>query len=131
MSAPTLASRNGDTGCFTDTAAEPFGLSLEDQDRSAAVSARGAGRAFDAGPVIRVAASTLSRLQSSSKFLISASLLPASFLSASLASGAAASAAAASGSSPDGTACALACAARNMLTPAATINSKPRSYNFL
>src|SRR6202023_2168246 len=30
MSAPILVSQNGDSGCFTDTSAEPFGLSLDD-----------------------------------------------------------------------------------------------------
>src|SRR3981189_987365 len=31
MSAPTRASQNGESGCFPDTSAEPFGLSFEDQ----------------------------------------------------------------------------------------------------
>src|ERR1700681_4784659 len=95
MSAPILVSQNGDRGCFTDKA-EPFGLSLEDHDISLPEPARGASRAFDAGPVVRVEASTLSWLQSSSR----------SFRSASSAPGAAVSAAAAGGFSSAGTACA-------------------------
>src|SRR6202034_3851296 len=34
MSAPTRASQNVDSGCFTDTAAEPLGLSWDDHDIS-------------------------------------------------------------------------------------------------
>src|SRR5258708_8635663 len=72
ISAPILVSQNGDSGCFTDTA-EPFRLSLEDHDISAAVPACGETRAFDAGPLVNVDASTLSWLQSSCKSLMSAS----------------------------------------------------------
>ena len=34
MSAPTLASRKVDSGCFTDTAEEPLALSFADHDIS-------------------------------------------------------------------------------------------------
>jgi hypothetical protein len=61
MSAPSRASQNGDSGCFTVTAAEPFGLSLDDHDIS--LPACGGSRSFDGGAVVSVDASTLSWLQ--------------------------------------------------------------------
>src|SRR5437667_269600 len=94
ISAPSRASQNGDSGCFTVTAAEPFGLSLNDHDMSLPACCE--SRSFDAGAVVSVEASTLSWLQSSSK----------SLRSASSASGAAASVADVSGFSPGGTFCA-------------------------
>jgi len=97
MSAPTLVSRNGESGCFTDTTAEPFGFSLDDHDISAAAPGCGTRRAFDAGLVVRVEASTLSWLQSSS--FPSAAFVSQSFVPESPA---AHSAAAASGLSADG-----------------------------
>src|SRR5258705_122767 len=95
MSAPSRASQNGDSGCFTVTAAEPFGLSLD--DHAISLPACGGSRSFDAGAVASVEASTLSWLQSSSKSLMSAS---------SASGAAAASVADASGSSTKGTVCA-------------------------
>src|SRR5580704_4483473 len=66
MSAPIRASHKGDSGCFTETAAEPFGLSFPDHDGPVAGPACGE-RGFDAGaPFINVEASTSSWLQSSS-----------------------------------------------------------------
>src|SRR5258707_3178972 len=46
MSAPSRASQNGDSGRFTVTAAEPFGLSLDDHDIS--LPASGRCRSFEA-----------------------------------------------------------------------------------
>src|SRR6202035_4286714 len=115
MSAPTRASHNGDSGCFTETAAEPLGLSLDDHDMSLLAAACGE-RAFESGPVVSVEASTLSGLQSSSRPL----------MSASSASGAAAAAAAGiSGLSSAGTVCAPACSDAT-LKPAAHISSTIR-----
>src|SRR6266566_3079767 len=120
MSAPILASSTGDKGCFTDTAAAPFGLLLDDHDISVPAPGCGTRRVFGAGWVIRVEASTLSWLQSSSRFLMS------SLLSASLTSAAAlVSAAGISGSSVGGV-CALAAATRIMLTLAASISGQPQ-----
>src|SRR5207247_8029409 len=118
ISAPTRASQNGDSGCFTVTAAEPFGLSLDDHDVS--LPACCGSRSFDAGAVVSVEASTLSWLQSSSK----------SLRSASSASRAAASVAAASGFSPGGTVCAPAGSTDAMLT-AASISSTARPYRIV
>jgi len=115
ISAPTCASRNADNDCFTDTAAAPFDLSLDDHDMSAPAAACVAGRAFD-GVVINVEASTLSRLQSSCRFSISASFASAFSASASLASGVAVSAA--SGFLPAGTVWACACSTAARLRPA-------------
>src|SRR5664279_1192060 len=46
MSAPIRVSQNGDSGCFTDNAAEPLGLSFDDHDGSPLAMAFGR-RAFD------------------------------------------------------------------------------------
>ena len=130
ISAPIRASQNGDSGCFTDTAAEPFGLSLDDHDISLLAPAWGAMRAF-AGRVVRVDASTLSWLQSNSKAFGSASVISRSF-----ASGALASAAGASGLSSAGPACALVCSTDARLKdarlkPAASISSTARPFRVL
>ncbi len=115
ISAPIRVSQNGDSGCFTETPAAPFGLLLDDHDISAAVPGFGVVR-FDAGLVESVDASTLSWLQSSCK----------SLMSASLASGASASAAGISGFSSAGTACARAGSTNAALKPAASISSIAR-----
>src|SRR5664279_1747855 len=104
MSAPILVSQNGVSGCFTDTAAEPFALSFDDHDASPFAIVFGE-RAFDAGAHVSVEASTLSWLQSSSRPLMSASFMFASAESAAEVS------AAVSSLSSAGTACAAAGAA--------------------
>src|ERR1700730_2746922 len=124
MSAPTLASQNGDNACFTDTAAEPFGLSWDDRDVSLPAPAGGATRAFDAG-LIRVEASTLSWLQS--RFLMSTSVISTSLISKA----ASASAAAASGFCSTGTACAASCSVDAKPMLAARISSTARRYRVL
>src|SRR4051794_16039034 len=63
MSAPIRVSQNGESACFTETAAKPFLLSFEDQEASGATAGE---RAFEAGTEASVEASTLSWLQSSS-----------------------------------------------------------------
>ncbi len=100
MSAPIRVSQNGETDCFTDTA-DPFGLSVDDHVISLVGLARGARRAFEAGLMaIKVDASTLSWLQSSSRSLMSAS--------SGLAAASVAGASSASSSSLAGGACACA-----------------------
>src|SRR5437868_9335058 len=48
MSAPIRASQNDDSGCFTATAVEPFGLLFDDHDGSLPGATLACGRAFDA-----------------------------------------------------------------------------------
>ena len=124
MSAPIRVSQNGDSGCFTDTAAEPLALSLDDHDASPLATAFGE-RAFDAGAHVSVEASTLSWLQSSSRPLISASFMPASAESAAVVS------AAVSSLSSAGAACAAAGNADIKLKPAASISSRARLFRAL
>jgi hypothetical protein len=72
MSAPTRASQNGETDCFTDTAEEPLAWLRFDQVMPPSADVREAG-AFAAGPSPSVEASTASWLQSSLLMSISRS----------------------------------------------------------
>src|SRR5450631_664300 len=124
MSAPILASHTGDSGCFTDNAAEPFALSFDDHDASPFAIVVGE-RAFDAGAHVSVEASTLSWLQSSSRPPISGSFMLTSAESAAVVS------AAVPASSSTDTACAAAGKADIKPKPAANISSSVRSFRAL
>src|ERR1700745_3991384 len=92
MSAPTRASQNGETDCFTDTAEEPLAWSLPDQFMPLPSSAFFGAAAFALASA-KVEASVLSWLQSSL-------LTSISFMSGSLASAVAGWSAGGSASSP-------------------------------